>query len=164
MAEDKRIRELQLGTISLSWFLPFDGVDLVEAKKGSVEDFINIVSSNVQRQVSTSGTTNPDNEEGNDYDFYYKTDGSSFITQYQKVAGIWQIVWSLTAGGGSKIIKEGTADSSGVLDLSGEPDLPEEAVVTIYNDGLTNGIARYDEATGIIDGNNPGSAVKAIFI
>lgn len=87
---DKRIRDLQLlADIDLDSFLPFDRTDYLEAKKSTVQDLLDFVQSNISAEtVLYTGSTNPDNIDGENGDIYIKIT-SNRLDFYQKEGGAW---------------------------------------------------------------------------
>lgn len=123
---DKRIYQLQEDELVLNAFLAFDLLGYTEAKKTSIQDFLDFLQSNVAVNISfNTGATNPDNTIGENGSIYIKI-GDNRLDFYQKVSGAYVLRGTFeTTGGGSAALQYTlTTDVNGDIDLSGQTGMP----------------------------------------
>ena len=94
---DKRIRELQTQVLPLlNDYLATDREGAIEATRMTIQQLVNLVNANTVKQIAYNGEVNPDNAFGANGDFFYviPTDDSN-LKLYQKVAGLWVLIFDL---------------------------------------------------------------------
>lgn len=169
-ADDKRIWQLQPEAApSLDMSLPIDRNGNIGAKRITLLELLNLLSSDGPKQDANAGTTNPDNTFGVVGDFYFKIpeDGSS-LTMFKKVtSNSWSTVFNLPIGGGTTSdvvyrsftipeadITEGVVSLVGRTNDQGDQIIPAKATWTVETED--GSVGRYSNATQTVDGLGSG--------